>query len=156
MTDLKTEIQSGPLAAELAQHVAAGNDAAIADILNRRNILVTECVDRGTFAMWCGSTGLRAAIQDHAGNVASPLRAIALTLLDFLQGGVAPSIDLAKPANQMMLAAWVQAGAITAEQRTELLAMATHVISRAEQMGITITELDIRRTIWADDGSKLL
>ena len=156
MTDLKTEIQSGPLAAELAQHVAAGNDAAIADILNRRYILVTGCVDRATFAMWCGSTGLRAAIQDHAGNAASPLRAIALTLLDFLQGGVAPSLDLAKPANLGMLAAWVAAGAITPEQRTELMEMATHVISRAEQLGINITDMDIRRTIWADDGSKQL
>ena len=33
-TALTTEIQTGPLAAELAPFVASGNDAAIADILN--------------------------------------------------------------------------------------------------------------------------
>lgn len=31
---LKTEIQSGTLAAELVPHVASGNDTAIADALN--------------------------------------------------------------------------------------------------------------------------
>lgn len=35
-TELKAEIQTGPLAAELAPFVAAGNDAAIAEALNAK------------------------------------------------------------------------------------------------------------------------
>ena len=77
-------------------------------------------VPRSVFAMWAGATGLRAAIQDAASAVGNPLRSSALTLLDFLQGGVATGIELNRPENQAMMAAWVSAGAITSEQVAQL------------------------------------
>jgi hypothetical protein len=80
-------------------------------------------VPRSVFAGWCGSTGLRAVIQDKAEAVGDPLRSSALSLLDFLQGGVAPGLDLSHAGNAAMLAAWVSLGAVSAEQRDELLAL---------------------------------
>ena len=154
---LLSEITTGPLAAELAPHIASGNDAAIADVLNRRDIPALGAVDRATFAMWVGATGLRAAIQDHADAVGSPLRSVSLTLLDCLQGGVANSLDMSSAQHQMMLGAWVQTGAISQAQHDELLALASHTISRAEQAGLgTVSVNDVARTVRADDGSSLV
>jgi hypothetical protein len=50
---------------------------------------------------------------------------VALTVKDFLLGGVSDSLDLSDPVNQMMLGAWVAAGALTQPQADELIAMAT-------------------------------
>lgn len=119
---LKTYIEADPV---FADHVASGWDAEIARIINERTVPVLGSVSRARFAMWCGATGLRAVIQDHADNPTSQLRSIALTLLDFLQGGVSDSLDMADASNQAMLAAWVSTGEITQPQADELLAMAT-------------------------------
>lgn len=108
-----------------APWIAGGNDQQIADEINRRTVPVVGSVSRSRFAMWCGATGLRAAIADHAANQASQLRSIALTLEDFLLGGVADELHLSDPVNQAMVGAWVQAGALTQPQADELIALAT-------------------------------
>lgn len=135
---LKDEILAGQLAAELADAWASGADATIVAILNEPRYDVHGKVSRDDFMVWCGSTGLRAVVEDHATTRESPLRAIALTVMDFLRGG-ADSIDFAKVANQQMLGAWVAANGITKEQADELLAMSLHKISRAEQAGLVVT-----------------
>lgn len=104
-------------------------------------------VRRADFAIWCGATGLRAAVEDHAGNVASPLRSVALTIRDFL-GGAAESIDFALAGNQQMLAAWQMAGAITQAQADELMALGREPDP--------VAEMDVRRAIWNDDGSRAI
>lgn len=135
---LKDEILAGPLVAELADAWAGGADATIVTILNQPRYDVYGDVSRAVFAMWCGSTGLRTVIQQHADNLASPLNAAALTILDFLRGGVAESIDFAIDDNQQMLGAWVSADGISQAQADELLAMSLHKISRAEQAGLVV------------------
>ena len=85
---------------------------------------VVGAVPRNEFAIWAGSTGIRSKVEDHAANAQSPLRAVALTVIDFLRGA-AESLDLSKAANQGMLAAWVGVQAITLEQADELVALAT-------------------------------
>jgi hypothetical protein len=137
---LAAEITSNPV---YADWIANGNDQQIADALNATTRPVVGSLSRSRFSMWCGVSGLRAAIADHAANPASPLRAVALTVQDFLLGGVADSIDFADPANQAMLQAWVQAGALTQAQVDELLALAT---TQQPVFG-TVSNLDVARAL---------
>jgi len=134
---LADELTTGPLAAEIAPFITSGDDGAIAEILNRKDISINGSVSVNTFAMWCATTGMRASIQDHANDLASPLRSIALTLLDLLQGNLnPPSLDLAIAGNVAMLDAWVLAGILTTVQKAELVALSQKLISRAEQLNI--------------------
>ena len=123
---------------------AEGNDGIILAQLNAASGTTTQSVERSIFAMWAGVTGLRAAIQDHADNVASPLRSIALTLLDFLQGGISDNLNLSMQANIDMLNSWVAATAITTQQRDDLLTLAQKPITIAEVQGfkgVTINDI---------------
>ena len=146
MMGLRDEIASGPLAAELADALAVGDDASIVTVLNEPRYDVYGRVARAEFAMWCGASGLRAVIEDHAAMQASPLRSIALTILDFLRGGVAESIDFGLADNEQMLGAWVTAGGITQPQADALLGMSLHRISRAEQIGLIVTLETVARS----------
>lgn len=123
-----------------APWVAGGNDQQIADAINARTVPVVGGVGRSRFAMWCGATGLRSAIADHAANAASPLRAIALTIQDFLLGGVSDAIHLDDPQNQAMLGAWVSVGALTQAQADELIGLAT---TQQPVFGQTISNIDV-------------
>lgn len=80
-------------------------------------------VSVGDFASWAAETGMRAVIEDHAANAASPMRSIALALRDVLTGATG-GIRLDLPVNQQMLAAWVTAGELTTANRDALLALA--------------------------------
>lgn len=135
MTALYDELTAGPLSVELAPLITARNDSGIAEIMNRKDISVYSTIKTNTFAIWAASTGLRSSIQDHADNHASPLRSIALTLLDLLTGNLERAIDLGIQSNIAMLNAWVVAGALTTAQRDELLALSQKMISRADQIG---------------------
>lgn len=119
---LKAYIEADPT---FAGWIAGGNDQQIADEINKRTVSAVRDVSKAVFAMWVGGSGLRGAMEDHANNSQSPLRSIALTLKDFLQGSVADSIDFSITDNVAMLDAWVAAAAITPTQKNELLALAT-------------------------------
>lgn len=117
----------------------------VAEMLNAPRYPVPGRIARADFAVWCGSSGLRAVVEDTATTAGHPLRSAALTLLDFLRGGVAESIDLALPGNQAMLAAWVSAGAITQGQADELVTLSHRLISRAQQIGLApVGALDVQ------------
>lgn len=105
------------------QALTAGRINAIAPVLSAGRSRVGT-VSVGDLASWAAATGMRAAIEDHATNAASPLRSIALALRDVLVGG-ASGIQLDLPANAAMLGAWVSAGVLSAENRDALLALAT-------------------------------
>ena len=78
-------------------------------------------VSKPVFAIWCGSTGLRAAIEGHANNMQSPLCSLALTLRDFLGGPPDGFVDFTNAANQQALAYWESAGALTAAQLAQAI-----------------------------------
>lgn len=103
--------------------LAEGRINAIAPILSAGRARIGT-VSVGNLASWAAATGMRAAIEDHALNAASPLRSIALSLRDVLVGGT-DGIRLDLPANAAMLAAWVKAGVLSTENRDALLALAT-------------------------------
>lgn len=108
---------------DLAALVAARNDAAIAAALSATRPARTGSVTRNQFAIWCGQTGMRAKIEDHAANKTSPLRDIALLCRDMLQGGP-DTLDLGNPANVAMLTAWVSAGELSQVHADALIALA--------------------------------
>lgn len=111
---------------EFASWIAGGNDQQITDAINDTTVPVIGNVSRSKFAMWCGITGLRAKIEAHANNAASPLQSIALTIKDFLLGGSGvDAVNMGDPTNVAMLDAWIQAGALTTGQKDDLIVMAT-------------------------------
>lgn len=125
--------------------LASRDSDAIAAAVNIGRVRVGYA-SRESFAMWAAKHDVRAKIEDHANNPASPLRSIALALLDVLRSPT-EGIDFSAPDNQVMLGAWVASGEITQAQADELYALA----GRPDP----VTEFDVRRAIWADDGSYL-
>lgn len=133
LIELQAELTTGPLAATIAPLIAAGNDGAIETLMNAPYTTTPGAIGRSLFAIWVAETGMRGVIRDHALDVNSPLRSIALSIEDFLQGA-AETLDFAKAQNVAMLSAWVVAGGCTQEQADDLLARAGKSISRAEQV----------------------
>ena len=125
--------------------LASRDSDAIAAAMNIGRVRIGYA-SRESFAMWAAKHDVRAKIEDHANNQASPLRSIALALLDVLRSPT-EGIDFSVPDNQVMLGAWVASGEITQAQADELFALA----SRPNP----VTEFDVRKAIWADDGSYL-
>lgn len=152
--DWKTEIQTGPLATELAPHVTAGNDGAVVALLNAKTIDAVRSVGRHVFVRWAAKSGMRATMQDVSADTTSPLRSSALALLDIIQGGGDSGIDFADADNISMLAAWVALSKLTQAHSDELLALATIKISRAEQFsGREATIYDIANALRNNDGT---
>jgi hypothetical protein len=101
----------------------ARNDVAIAAMLSSGRTRLNS-IPKSAFQRWAASTGVRAKIEDHANDIASPLRSIALILKDFLWSNV-DAIDFSEPANMSMLNAWVVAGVIDQSVADSLIAVAT-------------------------------
>ena len=101
-------------------------------------------VIRADFAIWATVTGMRAKIEDHAMNVNSPLRSIALSLRDFILGS-ANSIDFTIPENIQALDAWVSANELDITGKASLLQKAT--------IDVVVTSRDVAEALYNDDGS---
>ena len=140
MTELQTEISTS------YSHLLP-DSVAITEAMNANRTRVGS-VSRAVFSMWCGRTGLRVAIENHANNVDSPLRSIAITLEDFLRGGTTDAVDFGHPDNMYMLEVWGNAGAISVEQAAEIITLAT--------IPDPISELEVRKAIWNDDGTRAI
>jgi hypothetical protein len=121
------------------------NETFIAAALNAPRSVV-GAVSRQLFAMWAGQTGMRAAIEDAANDKLSPLRSIALTVRDFIQGA-ADNLDLSMQQNKDMLQKWIEAGKLSQEAHDALMAMATQVITG------TVTEHQVRLECRDFDGN---
>ena len=154
MTTLQTELTSGPLAAELAPFVASGNEAAISEIMNRQDITVKGKLLTHDIRQYLMLVDLLLPIEaglDPACKTAS--RALDI----FPQFDLSNSMILAKfSAILDGLVADALTPAFTATTKATLLAMADRQISRAEQLGITISDLDIRKAIWNDNGTRAI
>lgn len=155
MSILSVELTTGPRAAEIAPLLVAGNDAAIAAVLNRKDIPAYSLVTWAQFAEWAAATGVRADIEAWKTHAVRAIRAIAWTLSDGLIRG-AGAIDFSKAGELAMIDALVTATLLSAADKTSLLTLATIKLSRADQLGITVTDVDIRKTIWADNGTRLI
>lgn len=123
----------------IADWLATGNIVAVAARLSE---LLTEVVPvpLKLLAAWAAPS-IRAKLQDHASNITSPLRSIALSALDMMQGAFSSEFDTVAYAG--MLDA-LQAGAIvTATERAQLAAIAMkpkHV--RPEEVAVLVRNDD--------------
>lgn len=137
--ELKTEITTGPLAAELAQFVAAGNDGQVAAILNDKRFTKTQRVPLRDIVRYLLDNGVWLTIVDKAADVAaSQAKSAARVFLEVQKMGFVESLDMGKPSSQGMLSALVAAGTMTAAHQTALTNMGVVPASRAEVLGATI------------------
>ena len=152
---LKTEIQTGPLAAELAPFIAAGNDTAIADALNRRDISAKGSVSSHYIRQYLMLVDLLIAIEASP----APACVAAKRALE-----VFPVFGLANP---MILGKFGQVlDGLVAEDlipdftevhKATILGLADTLVSRAEiVMGQAVSPNDVARAIRNDDGSSKL
>lgn len=138
---LREEIHSR---ADCAVALAARDCEGIARILSTGRTR-PAAIQKAGFSIWCAGTGLRAAIEDHALLVGSPLRSIALALRDFLAGPPTAVIDFSDPGNAQSLAAWKLAGAITQAQVDQITGMGVQ--------DDEITAQDVAEAVYNEDGS---
>jgi len=154
---LYEEMTIGPLAPKVAPWITLADDGQIATIFNREDIMVVGTLPVNVFAGWASSTGTRAKIQDISVKVDDPLRDSALTVLDLLQGNLqSAGIDMTNVDINSAFDKWEAAGIITAEERAELVTLSLTAISRAQQIDMPISNIDVRQEIWADDGTRLM
>lgn len=131
MSKLAAELKDDPLQRDYADK----GDVACAESLAEKNRSVVGSVSRPDFVIWAAA-GPRAVIEDIALDLASPFRASALALRDFVSGN-SESLDLSNASVRGLLTAWATSGLITQVQHDSLIALATHTVSRAEELGIT-------------------
>lgn len=148
MTTLLDELTSGPLAAEIAPHIAFGNDGAISEILNRRDIPAYGWVSAADMNTWCALHNAEYLnIKSLAMDNQSPFYAAANALLNCLGGAFGEgAINLAAPEIVALVDNWPfvdQTGAAKAA----LLAKGQRLISRAEQVGLFVDAQKIAQTL---------
>lgn len=141
---LKTEIQSGPLAAELAPYIASGNDTAIADALNDRRgetMLRERLISaRGVLAQYPDGPAAGAAVLDKLEAAAAGVPAVKW-VMSFLK---ADGIDIGSPATQGMLDQLAVGGLITAAEAGKLKSLGMVPASRAEiVLGQSVSVTDV-------------
>jgi len=138
-TELYNELTTGPLAAQIASHIASGDDGAIYSIMHTKDIPSVQSINANEFAIWTVTTGQRAVIEDTASTTNDPLRSVALALQDLLRGNLNQMLDLSNPSIIALTQAWRDGGKMTQADYDSLLAIGTKLISRAEQLNDSIT-----------------
>lgn len=139
------EVQAHAADPTLAAALVVGDDVQAAARLSQ---LLTEIapVPISVLAAWAAQTGVRAAVQDAANTVGHPLRSIALTAIDLLQGSMSQTFDTI--AYGGLLDAMQAEGLMTQAHRDALTALAT----RPKQ----ITPNDVAAAVRNSDGSSKL
>lgn len=155
--ELKTEIQTGPLATELAPFVTAGNDGKIAEVLNRRDIPSKKRALMADLVNYLSDQGILANIADAAAdttNVAhAAARKVVATLRLSTELGVT-SINMTRAGNQALIGNLVTSGLMTNAQANGAKALADTMVSRAEVLwGKSIQVTDVAKALRNDDGS---
>ena len=130
--DLKAEIETGPLAAELAPFVAAGNDVAVAEILNSKRgetKLHSRMVSsRAVLGEYPDGPMAGAAVLDKLEAAATSISAVKWVMSHLKADG----IDIGSPATQGMLDQLATTGVITADEAEKLKVLGRVAASRAE------------------------
>lgn len=142
---LLQELTSGPLATELAPYIQAGNDGAILEVLNRKDIPAKGPVATSDIAAFLFAAGFWNTIK-HGTSLACEDAIDALTLFK--------TFELDKPAYLARLTQVLDALVIeplvpdfTEAHKNMILAMGDSLISRADQLGISPTIQDIAQAL---------
>lgn len=130
MSDLKDELLNDPLGIGYSKL----DDVSCSTVLNKRNRNVINTITKSEFIIWAAQ-GPMAVIEDTALTIGHPLRASALALRAFIYGN-SEVLDLSNGGIKTLLSGWIQAGLITQAEYIALKELATHKISRAEELGM--------------------
>ena len=150
--ELLNEITNGPLAVELADALAAADDITIHAALNRKDIVSQGWIDTADFNTWCAVNDAEyKTIKALAANVDSPLYAAANSLLNILSGALGEKALNTGAAHVVyLISVWPFANN---EIRNTFLAMGQETISRAEQLGVSISPVDVVMALKNSDGT---
>lgn len=143
-TALKTEIQTGPLAATCAGKF----DSEIAALLNASTLTKRVLVPIADLQAYIYTQGtIWWDIQKAAADIAHPGYQAARAVVD-LMGARFNNLDFTLPRVGEVLAGLVLTGLLTAAQRADLDAMSYVSASRAEIIGLgTVTAGDVSRAL---------
>jgi hypothetical protein len=153
---LQTELTEGPLVAELAPLIAEADDVGILAVLNRVDIVVPGNLRVHDVKQYLSLISLRLPILDSS---VQSFREFNLALEDFDVGGFDLFTPMILGKITQVLDDMVSDGSIkefTKEIKLTLLSLGNKTISRAEQIGLSISEIDIRMELWNDDGTRKL
>lgn len=136
---LLDELTTGPLANEIAPHITAGNDGAIVEILNRRDIPAYGWITAADLNTWFALHNAEYVnVKTLAMNEQSPFFAAANALLNCLSGAIGENaLNLAAPEIMALVNNWPFVDQ-TGTAKAALLAKGQKLISRAEQLGIRV------------------
>jgi hypothetical protein len=142
---LYDELTTGPLAAEIAPFLAARNGGAIATVMTRKDIAAKGALSSHDIKQYLSLIGLRIPIMDSA---APACREASQALADFESFELSNSMILAKfTAILDGLVIETLIPDFTETHKLTILAMADKLISRAEQLGISVSEYSIMSDI---------
>lgn len=134
---LYSELTTGPLAAEIAPHIASGDDGAILEILHRKDILAKGSVTSHDIRQYL-------MLQDLLLSIESSTAIAGLATARALE--VFPVFDLSNPVIlakfEAVLDGLVAETLIpdfTAQHKADLLALGDVLVSRADQIGYPVT-----------------
>ena len=145
---LQDELLTDPEQLGYADHVEAGRDADLAALLNAANRSGKRPVPKASILRHVVEAARWGALEDLAANASSPYRDAARSAIRAFQPGDFETIDLARPAVAALLDALVAGGALAADDKTAILALADAQVSRAEQLGLgAVGHLDVARAL---------
>jgi len=148
------ELTEGPLAAELAPLITMGDDAGIVTALNRKDIPSAGRITSHDIRQYLMLHDLLLAIE-HSNTPTCIATKRALEVFPVFALDI--SYIYAKFVQVLDgLVAETQIPDFTAQHKTELLGLAATTVSRAEQLGIYVTNKDVINVIWNADGTRRL
>lgn len=146
------ELTTGPLAAEIAPFIESGDDGAILAILNRKDIASPGRITAHDIKQYFSLIGVRIPIMDSS---APSCREVTVALEDFPVFALTiPEVYAHFVAVLDALVAETLIPDFTETDKQTILYLASTQVSRAEQAGISVTAVDIRKELWNDDGSR--
>lgn len=146
---LSAEISSGPLRKEISPFVAAGNDNAVAEILNRKDYRgPVPIIDVSAYCTVNGITGaVEAAAHDNTNDIG--VRQVCFGALSVLRNDLRLNVaDLDHPAFTAITGALIASGLMTHDQGIQIFALANNRYSRAEVLwgaGTNVSNGDVAR-----------
>lgn len=132
---LKSEIQNDPENIGYAELVFAGRDQDVADLLNLKNRAGHRLVNLWEIKLVAIEGGFWPKIKWAASaHPVEQIKAVAATVLDYVDDRRFSTIDLYRESTQAMLAALVTGEVITQAESDALTAIADAMVSRVEQL----------------------
>ena len=142
---LREEIMNDPL----SKNYEAMADSEVADFINTADRPGKKPVPATDVRLYILLNGLFPGIQNLAANGQDPTqRGTAITILQTIAPNSFDTIRMNLPnvrgAVSQMLQTMVEAGVMTAQHRTDMLALGDTMISRAQELGLsTVHHLDV-------------